>query len=64
MGKRKTNGLADKIYQKTNLSMVAYAENRGLSLKSLKQGYISIKTANALNRDGIIVKPTTKKAKK
>lgn len=58
MGKRKDDGLAAKIYEATKLSVVAYAEERNLPEQSLKRGYISVKTAHILAKDGIKVTPT------
>ncbi|MDD5406953.1 MAG: hypothetical protein PHE73_08465 [Sulfurovaceae bacterium] len=59
MGKRKPGSIADQIDQKLNLTLVKYAELRGIPVSSLKRNYISLTTAQILAQDGIYA-PSTK----
>ncbi|MCD8212607.1 MAG: hypothetical protein LUC34_00865 [Campylobacter sp.] len=45
--------LARLIYERTRLNMLEYADANNISVYALKQGYVSKKTAEIFERDGI-----------
>lgn len=52
-GNCKRGGIAEQIYTKTRRPLIEICEIRGISYNSLKNGYISKKTAKVLKEYGV-----------
>ena len=53
MSVRETNGLADQIEKKLHMTLKKYCELRGISIHSMHSKYLSEKTLQILQDDGI-----------